>query len=128
MDEYERLTIINNDGLLGASRGLLWLAGFVMLISGCGSGYQFGSGAYFASWPEAVQVLLGATVFLTAAFFAIVNFVVANSLANGSKWSWYAGLVISILYLPSCCFPFGALMVVGLVRPSVRKAYGITAS
>lgn len=124
MDEYERLTIINNDGLLGASRGILWFCGFMYLIVGCLSGYNFGSGG-LPDAPQWLAVLSGVLVFGVAAFFALVNFIVANSLANGSKWAWYAGMVLGVLYIPSCCFPFGVLMVAGLVRGPVRQAYGI---
>lgn len=124
MDEYERLTIINNDGLLGAARGIMWFSGFMYLILGCLSGYNFGSTG-MPDAPQWLAVVLGFCIFGIFAFLSMVNFIVANSLANGSKWAWYAGMVLSVLYLPSCCFPFGALMIAGLVRAPVRQAYGI---
>lgn len=122
--EYERLTIINNDGLLGAARGFMWFSGFMYLILGCLLGYNFGSTG-LPDGPEWLSVLLGFCIFAVFAFLSMVNFIVVNSLANGSKWAWYAGMVLAVLYLPSCCFPFGALMIVGFARAPVRRAYGI---
>ncbi len=121
MDDFDRATIVNNDGLLSGSRAFLWICGFVYLILGCAGSYRW----YSPDMPQVVAILVAIVFFLFTAVCAIFNFVVANALANGSKWSWYAGIVIGLMYLPSCCFPIGALVLVGLLRPSVRQAYRI---
>ena len=125
MDDLDKATIINNDGLLSSARGLIWFSGFMFLVLGCAGGYNFGS-TEGGDLPGFAWVLVGITFFFTCALFTITNFVVANALVSGKKWSWYGGLGLGVLYIPSCCFPLGALIILGLVRTKVRQAYGIT--
>lgn len=127
MDELDKATIINNDGLLSSARGLIWLSAFLFLIVGCAGGYRFGT-TEGSGLPDAVWMLIGFCFMLTCAFFAILNFIVANGLLSGKKWAWYGGIGLALLYVPSCCFPLGALIVIGLVRTKVRQAYGISPS
>ncbi len=127
MDDLDKATIINNDGLLSSARGLIWLSGFLFLILGCAGGYRFGSSTGY-DLPSFAWIIIGFCFFLTCGVFTITNFVVANGLLSGKKWSWYGGLALAVLYLPSCCFPLGAFIILGLVRSKVREAYGISPS
>lgn len=125
MDELEKATILNNDGLLGATRGFLYLSAVLYLGIGCGGGYELGVDTSLGL-PRAAAVALGVVAALALTGVAGVNLVAARGLAAGRGWAWYLSVGIAILNLPTCCFPVGALMLFGLVRTPVRRAYGVS--
>ncbi|TNE91864.1 MAG: hypothetical protein EP330_03960 [Deltaproteobacteria bacterium] len=55
--------------------------------------------------------------------FAVLHFVAASNLSGAKKWAWFLSLILSALYVPSLCFPVGALMVFGLVQEDVRRRF-----
>lgn len=126
MDEFERLDILNNDGALTWSRYLLFFAGFAYLLMACGFPFYFTG---YAMPPEAgaspiIAWAVAIVCSLMFGFFAILNFAASSGLANGKKWAWVLSLVLGALYLPSCCFPFGALILFALLREKVRSVFG----
>lgn len=124
MDELDKATILNNDGLLGATRGFLYLSAVMYLVIGCGGGYQLGIDTSLGL-PKAASVALGLVAALAGFGVAVVDLVAARGLAAGRAWAWYLSVGIAILNLPTCCLPIGAVMLYGLVRTPVRRAYGV---
>lgn len=54
--------------------------------------------------------------------------VVVEALKKGTKWSWIAALVLTVLYIPSAFLPLGVFMLVGLLKPEVQDHCGVQVS
>ncbi len=72
---------------------------------------------------QIVNLITGIVMFPVGVACAIGNFVVASALKKRKKWAWIGGLIIGLLYAPSGCMPFGALILYGLLRNGVKQAY-----
>lgn len=66
---------------------------------------------------------MAATIALVCAGAAALNFVGAYGLRNGKMWGWVIGLIVGAIYAPSACFPFGVLILYGLLRERSRGFY-----
>jgi hypothetical protein len=54
---------------------------------------------------------------------AAANFVASRGIRLGKRWGWITGVVLGALYAFSICAPLGAVILYGLLRGNVRKAY-----
>ena len=55
--------------------------------------------------------------------FAVVNFVAGSGLARGKKWAWVVAIGLGAIYLASACFPFGAVVLYGVLNEKTRKLF-----
>jgi uncharacterized membrane protein YdcZ (DUF606 family) len=69
-------------------------------------------------------VIMGSLIFLVSIVVSFLNFVVAYGLKKRRKWAWIGGLILGVLYTPSICFPFGAVILFALFKN--QKAFDAT--
>lgn len=125
-NEWERLDGIARDGWVRWSRYLLMLIGVGYILIGLGIAISF----LLRDVPEVeggaptwIYPLSGGVGGCCTGVFGIFNFVAANGLSNGRKWAWYLSILLGAMYVPSCCLPFGALIVYGLLRDTTRARF-----
>lgn len=53
----------------------------------------------------------------------VASMVTAWGIRRGKRWAWIMGVVFGGLYLPSCCLPFGAMILYGLLRENSRRLF-----
>lgn len=69
-------------------------------------------------------VIMGGLIFLVSIVIGFLNFVVAYGLKKRRKWAWTGGIIFGVLYTPSICFPFGAVILYALFKN--QKAFDAT--
>lgn len=53
----------------------------------------------------------------------VANLLASRGLRKGARWGWVLALILGATYLPSGCFPFGAIVLYALLNEEVRQAY-----
>ena len=109
------------------ARWTLVFCGLMYILMGVGAGPLVAWSVQADHPGEPVSsgftVGLSLVMFLFIAGFGSLNFVAVWGLGRGAKWAWIMALVLGGIYLPSGCFPFGAIVLYGLLKDEVRKAY-----
>lgn len=82
---------------------------------------------YFDDSPDAPPaifgVFLGLFTLVLCGGTGVFNFVAAWALGRGKRWGWISSVILGGIYAPSGCFPFGGLILYGLLQDKVRKIY-----
>lgn len=73
--------------------------------------------------PPALGLAVAAMIFVVSVAIGVANFVAASGLGSGKRWAWILTVVFGALYAPSICLPFGAVLLVAMLRAEVREAY-----
>ncbi len=71
----------------------------------------------------AIAISIAAFTLLFAVGLGALNFFAASGLRYGRKWSWFATLILGLLYVPSLCLPFGAILLYAMLQERVRTLY-----
>lgn len=125
MDEIERMTILNQDGMLLWTARSYWLVGVLNLVLAVAGPIYFLGYAPQAEppLPWAPAIGFGAGTCFGGVVGGALHLAAASGLGRGSKWGWYLAMFLSLWFLPTCCFPFGLFFLVALVRGKVRTAF-----
>lgn len=70
--------------------------------------------------------LMMVVVGVVAFFFAFCvggGFLAAWGLGKRKRWAWIVALLVGALYIPNTCLPFGAMVLVTLLRGGFKDAY-----
>ena len=127
-DPEDRLNDIALDSWVNGARWILWFSGMVWLLLGIGSGplatFRLLTDPSTPTWMSVV-ILLGSTLiaFLFFGSIGIFNLATASGLGRGSKWAWYATLILGGLYLPTGCCLFGAALLAAMLNDKTRKLF-----
>lgn len=127
MDDLERRLAVQSLPMVGWARMVLNFCGAVYLLLFLLMPVLF----YMQMPPEMMEDPFGigmfAGILLGTGCMGIVvvalNFAAARGLAAGKAWGWYIGLALGMLYLPSGCLPFGAVILIGLLGEKARNLY-----
>ncbi|MCO4743822.1 MAG: hypothetical protein KC912_03470 [Proteobacteria bacterium] len=108
--------------------GALQMLGVLAMIAGAAlmSAPATGDAALDAQLAESMlpmRIAYGVAGSCCALPFALFHFVTASNLSSAKKWSWFAGVVLGAIYVPSLCFPVGAIVLFGLLQTDVRKRF-----
>lgn len=128
-NDFDREIELASDPWLGWARTVLSLGGFVYALMAIGLGplmsLQFWvDDAVPKGLAIAMTLVFCVMSLVLGGLFALVQFAASSGLASGKKWAWIAGLVVGAIYLPSCtCFPFGAVILYGLLNEKTRKLF-----
>lgn len=127
-DPEERGIEILLDPWIQYARWGLWFGGAWNLLMGLALGPL--SSLSFWSDPDGQVFALVMTVVLTVVTLAIFGVfgaacvVAANGIGRGSRWAWYLGVGLGVLYLPGC-WPLGGVVLFGLLKDKTRKLFGL---
>jgi hypothetical protein len=125
MDEIDRQTVINTDGALLWTGRFFWFFGVIEMLCALGSPAYFLGYAPFAEaplpWAPAIGFGLGGC--LGFGFHGLLNLLAGTGIGRGSKFGWYLGVLLSVLYIPNCSFFFAVFFLYALLRGKVREAY-----
>lgn len=126
-DPEERLIEIALDPWVNRARWILWFCGIVYLLLGLVTGPITAGLVTDPEMPQwlSIVILLGCTLFTFAICggIGLLNLATANGLGRGSKWAWYAALVIGGLYLPSGCCLFGGVLMAAMLNDKTRRLF-----
>ncbi|MFO0659144.1 MAG: hypothetical protein U0165_04850 [Polyangiaceae bacterium] len=113
------------DGWLQFTRIVLFCNGLFYLPLIVFSPFHFYDMAVHASIPERraifCVVLLISLVFCGG--LSLASFSAAWGIVRRKRWAWIIAVISGGLYVPSCLFPIGAVMLYGLLRDHVRRAF-----
>lgn len=127
-DPEERLIEIALDAWVNRARWILWFCGVVYLFLGLALGplatARLITDPSMPKWMS-ILILLGATLltFVICGSIGALNLAAANGLGRGSKWAWYATLILGGLYLPSGCCLFGAVLMAAMLNDKTRTLF-----
>jgi hypothetical protein len=126
-DPEERLIEIALDPWVNYARWVLWFCGIVYLFLGVVTGPLYGISmmddpSVPTSWAVGVAVVLGLVGLVVGGGYGLANLIVAGGLGRGSKWSWYATVLLGALQLPCCCL-FGAILLFGMLKDKTRRLF-----
>jgi hypothetical protein len=71
----------------------------------------------------ALGVGIGGLLFGMLAVVGAVNWLAAWGLRSRAMWAWVLTLVLGATYIGSACFPFGAILLYGMLNERSRKAF-----
>ncbi len=121
----EEIKNFEGEPWINRARWTLWFCGAMYLVLGLGFGFGF---AFVPrpegdELPEAIYLGLGLFMFIVSAGIAALNVAAAQGLQRGAKWAWVTAVILGALYFASACFPFGAVILYGLMNDRVRRMY-----
>jgi hypothetical protein len=127
-DPEERLIEIALDPWVGWSRTALWFCGVVYVLFGLTLGPLMAAPFMLdPTMPEGLGVGLAVVMTVISLVicggFGLLNFVAAAGLGRGAKWGWILAVVVGAIYLPSGCFPFGGIILYGMLNDRTRKLF-----
>jgi hypothetical protein len=127
-DPEERLIEIALDASTSRTRSVLWFCGVVYVLIGILLGPLMSTPITrdpALSSTARVAILAGMTLVscTTGVGFGVFNLVTAAGLGRGAKWAWFASVIIGAIYAPSCCLPFGAVVLHGMLNEKTRRLF-----
>lgn len=129
MDTFDRELELATDPWLGWARTVLSLGGFAYLLFALFLGPLMSLQLWLDPNVDTTMAVVFTVVFTVISIvvcgpLSLVQFAASSGLGNGRKWAWFAGLAVGLLYLPSCtCFPFGAVILYGLLNEKTRRLF-----
>lgn len=70
-------------------------------------------------------LVLGAMMLGLGVVFGALNFAAAWGLKRQAKWAWVLTVFLGVLYLPSGCLPFGAVLLYAMLSAPGRARFGM---
>lgn len=127
-DPEERMIEILLDPWVTWSRYTLWFCGVAYFLIGLTFGPLMAAPFLLdPNMPEGLgigmAVVFGLFTLVICGGFGLMNFVAASGLGRGAKWGWILTLVVGAIYLPSGCFPFGGILMYGMLNDRTRKLF-----
>ena len=116
------------DPWIGRCRTALFVVGGLFLLLGLVNGPL----ATLSVWTDPDTSVVAATVITLVAsamafclwgLFAAVNFAAAAGLKRGARWGWFLTVGLGLLYLMSCCLPFGVVLLIGTLNENTRTRF-----